>query len=108
MVKAPKGFRHRTRKLLKKNIRDKGAIPKLSLLMIDYKQGDRVHIVINSAIHKGMPHRRYHGKTGEVIGKRGRTYIVKLYLGDKEKILFIRPEHLRPINTQSTQQTTAY
>jgi len=39
--------------------------------MIEYKPGDKVHIITNPAIHKGMPHRRYHGKTGEVIGKRG-------------------------------------
>lgn len=97
MVKAPKGFRHRTRRLLKKNIREKGAVPQLSLLMIDYKPGDRVHIVINPSIHNGMPHRRYHGKTGEVIGKRGRSYVVKITQGNKEKILFIRPEHLRPL-----------
>ncbi|MET1159377.1 MAG: 50S ribosomal protein L21e [Thermoprotei archaeon] len=102
MVKAPKGFRHRTRKLLRKNIREKGAVPPLSLLMIDYKPGDKVHIIINPAIHKGMPHRRYHGKTGEVIGKRGKAYIVRVYLGNKEKILFIRPEHLRPVSTPQT------
>lgn len=96
MVKAPKGYRHRTRKLLKKNIRERGAIPSLSLLMIEYKEGDRVHIVTNPSIHKGSPHRRYHGKTGIVVGRRGRCYIVRLMLGNKEKTLFIRPEHLRP------------
>jgi len=97
VVKAPKGFRHRTRKLLRKTPREKGIIPPLSLLMIDYKPGDRVHIVINPSVHKGMPHRRYHGKTGEVVGKRGRSYIVKVLLGRKEKTLFIRPEHLKPV-----------
>ncbi|ADI31174.1 50S ribosomal protein L21e [Staphylothermus hellenicus] len=96
MVKAPKGYRHRTRKVFSKHIREKGAVPPLSLLMIDYKPGDKVHIVVNPAIHKGMPHRRYHGKTGIIIGKRGKAYIVKVTLGDKEKTLFIRPEHLRP------------
>lgn len=103
MVKAPKGFRHRTRRLLRKNVREKGAIPPLSLLMIDYKPGDKVHIIINPAIHAGMPHRRYHGKTGEVLGKRGKSYIVRVYLGDKEKILFIRPEHLKPVATTSSE-----
>ncbi len=64
--------------------------------MVNYNVGDRVHIVINPSIHTGMPHRRYHGKTGVVVGKRGKCYIVKVMLGDKEKILFVRPEHLRP------------
>jgi len=98
MVKAPKGFRHRTRRLMRKNIREKGAVPPLSLLMIKYNIGDKVHIVINPAIHNGMPHRRYHGKTGEIIGVRGKAYIVRVYLGDKEKKLIVRPEHLRPVN----------
>ncbi|MEM1627835.1 MAG: 50S ribosomal protein L21e [Desulfurococcaceae archaeon] len=101
MVKAPKGYRHRTRKLLKKNIREKGAVPPLSLVMISYKEGDKVHIQINPSINSGMPHRRYHGKTGIIVGKRGKCYIVKVHLGNKEKLLFIRPEHLRPVLTQN-------
>jgi large subunit ribosomal protein L21e len=107
LVKAPKGYRHRTRKLLKKSVRERGSVPPLSLIMIDYKVGERVHIVINPSIHSGMPHRRYHGKTGVVIGKRGRCYIVSVMLGDREKVLFVRPEHLRPaekpvVTAQST------
>jgi large subunit ribosomal protein L21e len=102
MVKAPKGYRHRTRKVFRKDIRERGAVPPLSLLMINYKLGDKVHIVVNPAIHKGMPHRRYHGKTGVIVGKRGRAYIVKVYLGDKEKTLFVRPEHLRPASIKSS------
>ena len=96
MVKAPKGYRHRTRHLLRKCIREKGAVPPLSRLMIEYRSGDRVHIIIDPAIHKSMPHRRYHGKTGIVVGRRGRAYIVQVRLGGKVKTLFIRPEHLRP------------
>lgn len=99
MVKAPKGYRRRTRKVFRKSIREKGAVPPLSLLMIEYKPGDKVNIVVNPAIHHGMPHRRYHGKTGVVVGKRGKAYIVKIRLGNKEKTLFVRPEHLRPSKT---------
>lgn len=100
MVKAPRGIRHRTRKVFRKHVRERGAVPPLSLLMIEYKPGDKVHIKVNPAIHHGMPHRRFHGKTGVVVGKRGKAYIVKVRLGDKEKTLFIRPEHLRPAPNQ--------
>ncbi len=99
MVKAPRGFRHRTRKLLRKHVRERGAVPPLSLLLHEYRPGERVNIIINPAIHKGMPHRRYHGKTGIVIGKRGKCYIVETSLGRKKKILIVRPEHLRPYKT---------
>ena len=94
MVKHSKGYRSRTRKLLRKRVRERGAIPPLSQLMIDYKEGDYVVIKTNPSIHKGMPHRRYHGRVGIVVGKRGKAYLVKVTVGSKEKILIIRPEHL--------------
>ncbi|MEM0065920.1 MAG: 50S ribosomal protein L21e [Sulfolobales archaeon] len=97
MVKASQGLRHRTRKLLKKSVRERGAIPKLSLVMQEYKVGDKVHIVPNPAIHEALPHRRYIGKTGTVVGKRGRAYLVELLVGSKKKVIITVPEHLRPV-----------
>ncbi len=99
MVKAPRGYRNRTRKLLKKHIRERGAIPKLSVILREYKIGEKVAIKIDSTFHYAMPHRRFHGLTGIVIGKRGRAYMVKVNLGKKEKILFATPEHLRPVSS---------
>jgi len=64
--------------------------------MIEYKEGDRVYIVTDPAVHKAMPHRRYHGKVGVVVGRRGRAYIVHVKLGRKIKTLFLLPEHMRP------------
>jgi large subunit ribosomal protein L21e len=96
MVRAPRGIRHRTRKIFKKHVREKGGVPPLSLVLTEYKEGDKVNIIVNPAIHHGMPHRRYHGKTGIITGKRGKSYIVKVRVGGKEKTLFVRPEHLRP------------
>jgi len=99
VVKASRGFRHRTRKVLKKSIREKGAIPPLSLLLHEYRVGDKVYIKPNPAIHDGMPHRRYIGKVGTIMGKRGRAYIIEVYLGNKRKELIVLPEHLRPAQT---------
>ncbi len=100
-VKPSKGFRHRTRKVFKKHIRERGAVPPLSLLMHEYRPGDKVYIIVNPAIMKGMPHRRYHGKVGVVVGKRGKAYIVQVKVGSKIKTLFIRPEHLRPVPSEA-------
>ncbi len=102
-MRASRGYRHRTRKLLKKHIRERGSVPPLSLLLYDYKPGDYVYIKINPSVMKGMPHRRYHGKVGIVAGKRGRAYIVKVRVGGKEKTLFVRPEHLRPVPPEAFQ-----
>jgi large subunit ribosomal protein L21e len=96
MVKAPQGLRHRTRKLLKKKIREKGAVPPLSRILIEYRIGDKVYIDVDPAIHGGMPHRRYIGKVGKVVGFRGRAMIVKVEVGSKTKKLILLPEHVKP------------
>jgi len=101
VVKASQGLRHKTRRMLSKSIRERGAIPGLSLLMLEYKVGDKVHIVPNPAIHEALPHRRYIGKTGTVVGRRGRAYLVELYVGSKRKVLMVVPEHLRPAQSGS-------
>lgn len=98
MVSHSKGYRTRTRKLLTKSTREKGGVPRLSPLMEELKEGQYVVIKINPSVHKGMPHRRYHGKVGIVQGRRGKSYIVKVNLGDKEKIIIVRPEHLTKFN----------
>jgi large subunit ribosomal protein L21e len=43
-----------------------------------------------------MPHKRYHGKVGKIIDKRGRSYIVSVTQGDAVKEIIVRPEHLEP------------
>jgi large subunit ribosomal protein L21e len=75
-------------------VRTRGLSP-LSGVLVDYKVGQRVDIVINPSVHKGMPHRRYHGRTGVVAGIRGRGIVVDVKQGNAMKTLIIRPEHLR-------------
>ncbi len=95
MVKNSHGYRARTRSLLSKRVRERGMRP-LGHLLVDYEVGQRVDIIIDPSFHKGMPHRRYHGRTGVVTGKRGRGIIVDVALGKATKTLIVRPEHLRP------------
>lgn len=81
---------------MKKRIREKGSIPPLSRILIDYRIGDKVYIGVDPAIHNGMPHRRYIGKVGTVVGFRGRALEVEVKVGTKIKKLFLFPEHLKP------------
>lgn len=90
-----KGFRARTRRILKKKPREKGKIG-LSKLLYHYQPGSFVVIKTEPSIHKGMPHRRYHGKVGTIIEKRGRSYVVSVKQGKAIKEIFVRPEHLEP------------
>ncbi|MGB9718420.1 MAG: 50S ribosomal protein L21e [Thermoproteota archaeon] len=88
------GRRIKTRSLLKKRVRERGIKPP-SYLLQDYKPGDKVVLKYDPSVHKGMPHRRFYGKIGTVIGKRGRAYVVQVIDGDKTKTLIARPEHLK-------------
>ncbi len=85
------GFRHKSRSILTKR-----APRGVSFLLREYHEGDRALIIIDSRQHKGMPHRRYHGKVGIVraVGRRSITLHVKL--GEKTKTLITRFDHIKP------------
>jgi len=91
-VPSSHGFRVKTRKLLKKD-KNRGFTRQL-LENMQLKEGEQVIIKIDPSFHKGMPHRRYHGKVGVIVGRRGRAFEVKTRKGRKEIILVVRPEHL--------------
>jgi large subunit ribosomal protein L21e len=60
------GYRGKTRHLFKRPFRANGP-EHLSTYMKQYKKGMFVDIVANGSIHKGMPHKFYHGRTGRVF-----------------------------------------
>ncbi|KAJ3278898.1 Tetratricopeptide repeat protein 30A, partial [Borealophlyctis nickersoniae] len=95
------GLRARTRHLFARDFRKKGAIP-LSTYLKTYKVGDIVDIKANGAIHKGMPHKYYHGKTGIVynVTKSSVGVIVHKIVGNRylEKRVNIRIEHIKHSN----------
>ena len=98
MVKNSNGYKARhTRKIFKKKAREKGNIRSLRYLLLrdKYTPGTRVNIVIDPSEHKGQPHYRYHGRTGVIVGQRGRAYIINVKMGKKIKTLFVRPEHFK-------------
>ncbi|MEM1544267.1 MAG: 50S ribosomal protein L21e [Candidatus Bathyarchaeia archaeon] len=91
------GLRRKTRALLRKGPRNRGK-SSLSRVLYEYKPGDKVVIDIDPSIHKGMPHRRYQGKVGIVVAKRGRAYEISVTQGDAVKEIIVRPEHLKPFS----------
>ncbi len=92
-MKRSKGPRNRTRSSMRKSVREKG-MPPITHSLREFSEGDKVSVRINSAIHKGMPHPRFHGVTGTVSGRQGDAYEVAVRDGKKPKTLFVRPEHL--------------
>jgi large subunit ribosomal protein L21e len=99
-MRKSRGYRAGTRRLLKKEPRERGKI-RISKLLYEYQPGSRVVIMIDSSIQKGMPHKRYHGKVGTVIDKRGRSFIVSVTQGEATKEIIVRPEHLEPYKVSS-------
>ncbi|MGH2669029.1 MAG: 50S ribosomal protein L21e [bacterium] len=93
MVKRSHGPRNRSRSRMRKNVRDRG-MPPVTHSLREFPEGTRVSVKINSAVHGAMPHPRFQGVTGSVVGKQGRAYRVAFFDGNKQKTLIVGPEHL--------------
>jgi large subunit ribosomal protein L21e len=94
-MRRSKGYRSRTRSLLRKHPRERGKIG-LSRVLRAYQIGDKVTILLEASVHKGMPHRRYHGRSGTIQEKRGKSYVVNVEMGKQTKQIIARPEHINP------------
>jgi large subunit ribosomal protein L21e len=51
---------------------------------------------MDSSVQKSLPHKRFHGKIGTVLERRGRGYVVSVSKGDAVKKIIVRSEHLEP------------
>ncbi len=92
-MQASRGTRTKTRNLLKKKARARGLSP-ITKGLQTFEEGEKVNIIIDPSVHKGMPFSRFHGLTGVTIGERGSAYEVSVKDGDKVKTVIARPEHL--------------
>jgi len=88
------GFRRKTRSKLRKNVRDKGKISIRKYLQ-KFDEGERVNLVAESGIQRGMYHPKFHGKSGVVERKQGSNYFIKIKDGNKYKSLLVHPIHLK-------------
>lgn len=93
-----KGYRRQTRKRFSQAYRKRG-MPNTSTYLQTYKRGDYVDIKVNPAVHKGMPHKFYHGLTGKVavVHKNSLTVRCTRRFGNKRvfKMIVSKIEHLR-------------
>merc|ERR1712210_231126 len=71
----------------------------LSQYFIPVKVGDYVDIFADPSIHKGMPHKHYHGRTGIVfnVTKSAVGVRVNKFVNGRiiEKRIHVRVEHVR-------------
>ncbi|GMH59826.1 hypothetical protein TrVE_jg3899 [Triparma verrucosa] len=97
------GTRARTRDMFSKKFRQHGPI-KLSQYLMAVKVGDYVDIFADPSIHKGMPYKHYHGRTGIVFNltKASVGIRVNKYVNGRiiEKRIHVRIEHVRKSKCQ--------
>lgn len=90
MAQKSKGMRRKTRKKLTRE--ETGG--EISSHLQSFDEGERVRLKIDPAVQQGMPHPRFDGRTAEVRERKGRSYVVALDDGGKEKRFAVYPAHL--------------
>ena len=86
------GFKHKSRSVMKKK-----APRGVSFLLREYQEGQQALVIIDPRQHKGLPHRRYHGKVGVITNMSADAQLLlMLKLGDKSKTLITRLDHIKP------------
>jgi len=81
--------------LKRKRIRTRGKIS-MSTFFQQFQEGDRVAIVRSLDLPADVPF-RMQGKTGTVLNKRGRAYVVAVRDGNHLKQYIMLPIHLRRV-----------
>lgn len=95
-MKRSKGTRQGTRSILRKSKSQRSRV-NIAQVMHRYEEGDRVAITLDGAQQGGMPHRRFQGRSGTIVGRQGVAWVVAFKDGNMEKTVVARPEHLRAL-----------
>lgn len=96
LVKKSHGLRIKSRRIMKKKVREKG-MPMANMVLQEFEIGEKVIIKIDSAVPKGMPYKRFQGREGEVQGKQGKCFVLKIKDGNKEKKVMTNPVHIKAL-----------
>ena len=83
----------------RKRIRERGKMP-LSHVFKEFKVGDRVAL-IRDLSRKGRFPKQFQGRTGTVVGKSGKAFIVKFLNGGVYKKLVVKPVHIKKLKSKS-------
>ena len=94
MVKRLGGGRRKTRQIFRKKPRQRGKFSLTSYFQ-KFVHGEKVLLKAEPAVHKGMYFRRFNARSGTVIGRQGRCYVVKINDLGKEKNVIVHPIHLK-------------
>ncbi len=88
------GPRSKTRRKLTNKLRDRGTSPPQRIVQ-QFENGQKVHLRIDPSVQDGRFHPRFNGHTGEVVGRQGSAFKVKITDGGKKKVLISVAAHLK-------------
>jgi large subunit ribosomal protein L21e len=88
------GPRKKTRNKLSNKPRERGTSPPQRAIT-EFEEGQKVHLKLDPSVPEGRFHPRFNGHTGEVIGRQGKAYKVRITDGGTDKTLIVKPAHLR-------------
>lgn len=94
MAKRTGGSIRKARYKLRKVVRQRGKISPSRFLQ-KLSEGSRVALDIESGYHRGKFDLVYQGRTGVVIGTKGRCYEVRINDQGKDKTIIVHPVHLK-------------
>jgi len=60
-----------------------------------YDEGQKVHLRLDPSVQDGRFHPRFNGHTGEVVGRQGAAFKVRINDRGKEKTILATAAHLR-------------
>lgn len=101
--KKAKGIRAKTRH----KMRNRATRLAVDKMLQEFAVGAGVQVRINSSVHSGIPHRRYQGMTGTIVGKRGRAFEVDVLEGNKRHVLVVNSAHLCPFGQPEQREVAA-
>ena len=96
MVQRIGGSRRKTRNIFSKDANKRGKFS-LTKYFQTFKDGEKVLLQAEPAIHNGVYFKRFNARSGIVTGKQGRCYVIQIQDGGKEKSVIVHPIHLRKL-----------
>ena len=88
------GFRSGTRSKLRKSAGTHGKVT-ITRILRKFEVGEKVRIIQEPAVQKGMPHPRFRNLIGQILSKEGKnSYLLQITDGDKPKKVIARAVHL--------------
>jgi large subunit ribosomal protein L21e len=94
------GYRAGTRHSFSRPFRQHGVNIGLTQYSRSLRLGDYVDIAVNGSVHKGMPYKLYHGRTGIVYNVSRRAVGVEFNKQVRNRIvkkrISVRVEHIQP------------